>query len=149
MPDVSSPDYNELLGKWADNEVAASIPKNSTLYEILLRNKGYKRKKDNETTEDFAMRMMTISTYDFNNQSQYAKLVHGFIQHEHSYGVTRVNGCLDKNKHCKKGYTNKPLAENTTFDNKGFPLYIRPPKRNILLYHTIEICFLIGGGTLA
>jgi hypothetical protein len=36
-----------------------------------------------------------------------------------------VNGCLDDNNHCKKGYMDTVIQPRTTFDVKGYPIYKR------------------------
>jgi hypothetical protein len=146
MPDVKSSEYNDLLGKWADNEIAASIPKTLSFDEILSNNKTYRRRKESESNTEFEARMVILSTADETNQPRYITLVHDFMQHKHSCGVTKVNGCLDENNHCKKGYTNKPMADKTTFDSKGFPSYIRPTNKDILTVpHNKDILLDWGG----
>jgi hypothetical protein len=39
--------------------------------------------------------------------------------------ATAVNGCLNKDGVCSKGYQKKVLCPNTTFDEKGMPIYQR------------------------
>ena len=53
---------------------------------------------------------------------EYAHLVETHMTHK---CANAVNGCLDDNNHCKKGYHSNVLIPIKTFDVKGFPKYQR------------------------
>ena len=53
---------------------------------------------------------------------KYAQLVVDHMTHK---CAKAVNGCLDDNDHCKKGYHSNALLPRTIFDQKGFPKYQR------------------------
>jgi hypothetical protein len=152
MPDVSMPNYNELLGAWADNEVQASIPKILSVQEIIDKNKKYKRKHISritgvlETDAQFEIRFDKENETEYEHQAEYIRLVAKHMKHAHSSSLTQVNGCLDKNNVCNKGYSNKPISHHTTFDSKGFPTYRRPLETDKLIVpHNREMLLDWGG----
>jgi hypothetical protein len=56
------------------------------------------------------------------NDHQYAAYVTKHMTHK---CASAVNGCLDSNNLCKKGYMDTIIQDRTTFDIKGFPIYKR------------------------
>jgi len=44
-----------------------------------------------------------------------------------------VNGCLDKNNNCKRGFKNREATTETTLDEKGYPKYKRPTERDFFV----------------
>ena len=41
------------------------------------------------------------------------------------------NGCLDKNKICKRGYMTNTINSSSSFDEKGYPKYIRKTEKDL------------------
>ena len=62
----------------------------------------------------------------------YSHLVRGNMVHKH-VPQDKVNTCLDKDGVCRRGYDNKDLSPNTTFDTYGFPKYKRPAEKDLMV----------------
>ena len=51
-----------------------------------------------------------------------------------------VNGCLDKDGNCKRGYKRREVMECTTLDENGYPIYRRPNRADLkVVPHNREI----------
>jgi hypothetical protein len=51
-----------------------------------------------------------------------------------------VNGCLDKNGNCKRGYRSREAMESTTLDHNGYPIYRRPNRDDLkVVPHNREV----------
>lgn len=60
----------------------------------------------------------------------YQSLVEKYMVHSHS---SAVNGCLDKNGRCTKGYHDTVQTDTTYFDERGFAIYKRPRSADLLV----------------
>jgi hypothetical protein len=75
----------------------------------------------------------------------YAELVETHMTHK---CANAVNGCLDENNHCKKGYNDNVILPNTIFDIKGFPKYQRFNEADLKVVPHNRLALLDWGGHL-
>ena len=51
-----------------------------------------------------------------------------------------VNGCLDKEGNCKRGYKRREVMDTTTLDENGYPIYRRPNRADLkVVPHNREV----------
>ena len=51
-----------------------------------------------------------------------------------------VNGCLDKDGNCKRGYRRREVMATTTLDENGYPIYRRPNRADLkVVPHNREV----------
>ena len=89
---------------------------------------------------------MPIITADSSAEDiEYAQLVADHMVHK---CASAVNGCLDENNHCKKGYHSNALLPRTIFDEKGYPKYQRLREEDLKVVPHQRESLLDWGGHL-
>ena len=71
---------------------------------------------------NLSAKMPIITDTSSEEDIRYAKLVKDHMVHK---CADAVNGCLNKNGRCKRGYQDTTICQNTSFDIKGYPVYQR------------------------
>ena len=69
-----------------------------------------------------------VDHYSTEEDIMYYKLVKDNMIHVCG---SAVNGCLDSNGNCKRGYRSRVPTESTTLDANGYPKYKRPAERDL------------------
>jgi hypothetical protein len=62
------------------------------------------------------------------NHIMYCKFIDGYMTHSCS---DAVNGCIDKNGLCKRGYMTRKINTTNSFDHKGYPVYHKPTENDL------------------
>ena len=104
---VHVPNLDDAASTWVDTYISAEMPDDPRLPEFF---------------EDYAP--LYAESPKFKDDLTYFEGIRNMHVHKHS-GNHLVNGCLDKNGVCKKGYSNTVIRQHTTFSKEGFPQYRR------------------------
>jgi hypothetical protein len=104
---VPRPTYDDAAALWVDEHISAELPIDPRLPEH--RHRYGDLYEDSSEFQDDLKLFLTISKFHI---------------HTHS-GPDLVNGCLDKNGVCKKGFMKHVVRQETTFSKEGFPQYRR------------------------
>lgn len=75
-------------------------------------------------------KMPVLDENSTDEDSDYYDFVTSQMCHRHFRGV---NGCLDGDNNCSKGYHVKPVIPNTFLDEKKYPVYAKPSQDDLLV----------------
>jgi hypothetical protein len=100
-----APTMDDAAALWVDQHISAEMPDDPRLPEC----QGKYGDEDSREFQDALRLFLGIQKFHI---------------HKHS-GPGLVNGCLDKNGKCKKGFMKTVIREKTTFSKEGFPEYKR------------------------
>jgi hypothetical protein len=77
--------------------------------------------------------MMNSTELDeYNKKMEEHKLYEQYITNNMTHTCSSsINGCLDKNNLCKRGYNRLTVNEAPSFDTKGYPVYFRPNAKDL------------------
>ena len=128
--EVPPPTYDDAAALWVDEHISAELPIDPRLPEHRQRY-GDTYEESIEFQEDLRL-FLTISK---------------FHTHTHS-GNHLVNGCLDKNGICKKGFMKTIVRDKTTFSKDGFPEYRRRSLDDLNIVPYNRLCSLDWDGHL-
>ena len=107
---LEAPTIDDAAALWVDDNISAELPFDPRL------------PANQDRYAHLGAQFM--DSQEFNDDLTLFLHVQQFHIHTHS-GPNLVNGCLDKNGQCKKGFMKNVVREKTTFSKEGFPLYRR------------------------
>jgi hypothetical protein len=81
----------------------------------------------NKVTELELDMMSNVETESYNKKLEEHELYEQYINNNMTHTCSSsINGCLDKNNLCKRGYMTLSVNNAASFDTKGYPVYYRP-----------------------
>lgn len=104
---VHVPTHDDAASFWIDTHISAEMPNDPRLPEFYP-----------------AYAPMYEQSERFQEDLKYFEGIRDMHVYKYS-GNHFVNGCLDKNGVCKKGYSNKTIQPHMTVSSEGFPEYRR------------------------
>jgi hypothetical protein len=125
---VPRPTYDDAAALWVDDHISAELPIDPRLPEHRERY-GDLYDRSVEFQEDLKL-FLNISKFHI---------------HTHS-GPDLVNGCLDKNGVCKKGFMKNVVRPATSFSKDGFPQYRRRSVHDLNVVPYNRLCSLDWDG---
>jgi hypothetical protein len=128
--ELPRPTYDDAAALWVDEHISAELPIDPRLPEHRGR-----YGDDYEDSEEFQSDLKLFL------------IISKFHTHTHS-GNHLVNGCLDKNGVCKKGFMKHVVKPTTTFSKDGFPEYKRSHLHDLNIVPYNRLCSLDWDGHL-
>jgi hypothetical protein len=128
--ELPKPTYDDAAALWVDEHISAELPIDPRLPEHRGR-----YGDDYEDSEEFQSDLKLFL------------IISKFHTHTHS-GNHLVNGCLDKNGVCKKGFMKHVVKPTTTFSKDGFPEYKRSHRHDLNIVPYNRLCSLDWDGHL-